>query len=97
MTGTPLSGLMTPVGGVAMPGVYTLTSSDMAGLHLSDNNVDEDALRREREKYRERPVPTMKQADLIAKVKEQEASGKKSFSLIVVGECSYGFDDVSVS
>lgn len=84
MTSTPLSGLTTPVGGVATPGVFTLTSSDMAGLHLSDS-FDEDALRREREKYRERPVPTMKQADLIKKVKEDEANGKKSFSLIVVG------------
>lgn len=82
MTSTPLSGLTTPVGGVGTPGIFT---SDMAGLHLSDS-FDEDALRREREKYRERPVPTMKQADLIKKVKEEEANGKKSFSLIVVGE-----------
>lgn len=86
--------MTTPVGGVSTPGVFTLTSSDMAGLHLTDT-YDDDALRREREKYRERPVMTMKQADLIKKVKEEEATGKKNFSLVVVGE--YGCVTVAIS
>lgn len=58
----------------------------MAALGLEDC-VDEEFLRREAEKYREKPVPTLKQEELIAKVREDEdKSGKKNISLVVVGE-----------
>lgn len=60
---------------------------DLAGLHLTEE-VDEAELAREREKFREKPAPSMKQEELIAKVKQdEETTGKKDISLIVVGEC----------
>lgn len=58
----------------------------MAALGLEDS-IDEEHLRREAEKYREKPAPTLKQEELIAKVKEEEEkTGKKNISLVVVGE-----------
>ncbi|CAK9784499.1 unnamed protein product [Cutaneotrichosporon oleaginosum] len=62
----------------------------MAGLGLEDS-VDEEYLRREAEKYREKPVPTLKQEELIAKVREEEdKTGKKNISLVVVGHVDAG-------
>jgi elongation factor 1 alpha-like protein len=59
----------------------------LAGLHL-DEEVDEAERERERERYRDRQVMSMKQEELIAKVKkDEEESGKKNISLIVVGKC----------
>lgn len=47
-----------------------------------DDEVDE----AEKEKYKERAVLSMKYEELVAKVKkDEEESGKKSISLIVVG------------
>jgi elongation factor 1 alpha-like protein len=58
---------------------------DMAGLHLEDE-ADEIEKERERERFREKPVSSMKQEELIAKVKRDEAeSGQQNISLIVVG------------
>ena len=58
----------------------------MAGLHLTEQ-VDEADLEREKEKYKERVGLNMKQEELVNKVrKEEEESGKKGVSLIVVGE-----------
>lgn len=68
--------------------------SELAGLHLTQE-VDEVDADREREKYKEKPGLNMKQEELVAKVrKDEEESGKKGVSLIVVGEssthCSHG-------
>lgn len=61
------------------------TTHDLAGLHL-DDQAEDDA---EREKYKEQPVLSMKQEELIAKVrKEEEESERKNISLIVVGKLS---------
>jgi hypothetical protein len=60
------------------------TTSDISGLHLGDHAEDE----AEREKYKEQPGLSMKQEELLAKVrKEEEESDRKNISLIVVGEC----------
>lgn len=60
-------------------------SHDLAGLHLDDQA--EDAA--ESEKYKEKPGLSMKQEELVAKVrKEEEESERKNISLIVVGESS---------
>lgn len=57
-------------------------SHDLAGLHLDEQA--EDAA--ESEKYKEKPVLSMKQEELVAKVrKEEEESDRKNISLIVVG------------
>ena len=64
------------------------TSRDLAGLHLDDQA--EDAA--ESEKYKEKPVLSMKQEELIAKVrKEEEESDRKNISLIVVGKTLQAF------
>lgn len=60
--------------------------SEFAGLHLTEE-VDELDLDKEREKYKEKPGLNMKQEELVAKVrKDEEESGKKGVSLIVVGK-----------
>ncbi|KAL1411034.1 hypothetical protein Q8F55_001981 [Vanrija albida] len=75
-------------GGASTP--ISVAQQDLQGLHLSEQ-VDEAELQREREKFRERPVPSMKQEELIAKVRaDEEASGKKNISLIVVGHVDAG-------
>lgn len=52
-----------------------------------DDEADDVA---EKEKYKERAVLSMKYEELVAKVrKEEETSGKKSISLIVVGELPF--------
>jgi len=59
---------------------------DLAGLHL-ESDVDEAEKQRERDRFAEKPGRSMKQEELITKLKaEEEASGKQSISLIVVGE-----------
>jgi len=59
---------------------------DLEGLHLNDE-VDDVEREREKERYKERPGLNMKQEELVAKVKkDEEESGKKGISLIVVGE-----------
>lgn len=59
---------------------------DLAGLHM-DDEADEAEREKEKEKFKERAVLSMKYEELVAKVKKDEAeSGKKSISLIVVGE-----------
>lgn len=64
----------------------TGAQADLAGLHL-DEEVDEAEREKERERYREKPGLNMRQEELVAKVKkDEEESGKKSISLIVVGE-----------
>lgn len=61
--------------------------TDLAGLHLAEE-VDEAERAREQEKYKERVGLNMKQEELVNKVKkDEEESGKKGVSLIVVGEC----------
>ena len=61
--------------------------TDLAGLHLTEE-VDESEREREQEKYKERVGLNMKQEELVNKVKkDEEESGKKGVSLIVVGEC----------
>lgn len=78
------SGAGTPTLG----GGQSVLQQDLAGLHLTEE-VDEAEQEREREKYREKPGLNMKQEELVAKVrKEEEESGKKGVSLIVVGECT---------
>ena len=63
----------------------TGAQQDLAGLHLEEE-ADEAEQERERERFREKPAMSMKQEELIAKVKkDEEESGKQSFSLIVVG------------
>jgi elongation factor 1 alpha-like protein len=58
------------------------TTNDIAGLHLGDQAEDE----AEKEKYKEQPGLSMKQEELLAKVrKDEEESDKKNISLIVVG------------
>jgi elongation factor 1 alpha-like protein len=58
---------------------------DLAGLHLEEEG-DEAEREREREKYREKPGLNMRQEELVAKVKkDEESSGKRNISLIVVG------------
>jgi elongation factor 1 alpha-like protein len=60
--------------------------TDLAGLHLTEE-VDESEREREQEKYKERVGLNMKQEELVSKVKrDEEESGKKGVSLIVVGE-----------
>jgi elongation factor 1 alpha-like protein len=60
--------------------------TDLAGLHLAEE-VDEAEREREREKFKERAVNMVKVEELVIKVKkEEEASGRKNISLIVVGE-----------
>jgi elongation factor 1 alpha-like protein len=62
-------------------------AGDLAGLHLTAE-ADE----REREKFKERAVNRVKVEELVAKVKkDEEESGKKGISLIVVGEYSDSF------
>ena len=57
-------------------------TSDIAGLHLGDQAEDE----AEKEKFKEQPGLSMKQEELLAKVrKDEEESDKKNISLIVVG------------
>jgi elongation factor 1 alpha-like protein len=64
----------------------TGAQADLAGLHL-DEEVDEAEREKERERYREKPGLNMRQEELVAKVKkDEEESGKKNISLIVVGE-----------
>lgn len=80
----PGSVASTPRKGAGTP--LSLAAQDMASLGLGDS-VDEEYLRAEAEKYREKPVPTLKQEELIAKVKgDEEKTGKKNISLVVVGE-----------
>lgn len=63
-------------------------STDLEGLHLNEE-MDEAEREREKEKFKERQVLSMKQEELIAKAKEEEEkSGKKNVSLIVVGTCT---------
>ncbi|KJE05250.1 elongation factor 1 alpha-like protein [Cryptococcus gattii NT-10] len=65
-------------------------STDLEGLHLNEE-LDEAEREREREKFKERQVLSMKQEELIAKAKEEEEkSGKKNVSLIVVGHVDAG-------
>lgn len=60
-------------------------TSDIAGLHLGDQAEDE----AEKEKFKEQPGLSMKQEELLAKVrKDEEESDKKNISLIVVGTSS---------
>lgn len=62
---------------------------DLAGLHLKEE-MDEAEREREKEKYKERAVNMMKVEELVMKVKkEEESSGRKNISLIVVGEWSF--------
>lgn len=62
--------------------MITSTTNDIAGLHLGDQAEDE----AEKEKYKEQPGLSMKQEELLAKVrKEEEESERKNISLIVVG------------
>ncbi|KAK1925077.1 hypothetical protein DB88DRAFT_437513 [Papiliotrema laurentii] len=80
------SGAGTPTLG----GGQSVLQQDLAGLHLTEE-VDEAEQEREREKYREKPGLNMKQEELVAKVrKEEEESGKKGVSLIVVGHVDAG-------
>ena len=68
---------------------------DLAGLHLEDE-VDEAEKEREVERYKERPGLSMKQEELIAKVKiDEEDSGKQNISLIVVGEYDYQIEGIA--
>ncbi|BEI97237.1 hypothetical protein CcaverHIS631_0208260 [Cutaneotrichosporon cavernicola] len=84
----PGSNVSTPRRGTGTP--LSLAASDLAELGLEDS-VDEEFLRREAEKYREVPVPTLKQEELVAKVKEdEEKTGKKNISLVVVGHVDAG-------
>ncbi|UOH81277.1 hypothetical protein LQV05_003945 [Cryptococcus neoformans] len=65
-------------------------STDLEGLHLNEE-MDEAERKREKEKFKERQVLSMKQEELIAKAKEEEEkSGKKNVSLIVVGHVDAG-------
>ncbi|OWZ79975.1 elongation factor 1 alpha-like protein [Cryptococcus neoformans Bt85] len=65
-------------------------STDLEGLHLNEE-MDEAEREREKEKFKERQVLSMKQEELIAKAKEEEEkSGKKNVSLIVVGHVDAG-------
>ena len=82
------SGTRTPT--TPGPSGLSTAQNDLAGLHLGQE-ADEAELEREREKYKERAALSIKQEDLIAKVKqEEEASGKRNVSLIVVGKCPPG-------
>ncbi|KAL7424238.1 hypothetical protein Q5752_001824 [Cryptotrichosporon argae] len=77
---------------LATPSTISMTSTqaDLAGLHL-DDEADEAEREREREKFRERPLLSMKQEELVEKVRrEEEESGKKGISLIVVGHVDAG-------
>jgi elongation factor 1 alpha-like protein len=59
---------------------------DMAALHLGED-MDEEELAREQAKFLASFVPSMKQEEIIAKViQQEEASGKKNISLVVIGE-----------
>lgn len=62
-------------------------ASDLSALHMTDDAENEG----DSEKFKERPGLSMKQEELVAKVKaEEEASGKKNISLIVVGHVDAG-------
>lgn len=64
----------------------TAPSTELSSLHLADEMDETDA-----EKFKERPGLSMKQEELVAKVKADEAaSGKKAISLIVVGHVDAG-------
>ncbi|KAK4684502.1 elongation factor 1 alpha-like protein, partial [Tremellales sp. Uapishka_1] len=66
----------------------TVVQQDLAGLHLDDGEELDDG---EKEKYKERAGLGLKQEELLARVKkEEEESGKKGFSLIVVGHVDAG-------
>ncbi|WWD01161.1 hypothetical protein V866_008100 [Kwoniella sp. B9012] len=82
------SGSNTPTNkGSGSKSPLTVAQQDLAGLHL-DQEVDLEA---EKEKYKERAALSMKTEELIAKVrKEEEESGKKNISLIVVGHVDAG-------
>lgn len=72
--------------GTATPSL-NVAQQDLAGLHLEEE-ADEAEREREKERFREKPVLSMKQEELVAKVKkDEEESGKQSISLIVVGAC----------
>ena len=65
----------------------SVAQQDMAGLHLA-SEADEVEKDRDKERYREKPALSMKEEELIAKVrKDEEESGKQNISLIVVGQC----------
>jgi elongation factor 1 alpha-like protein len=66
------------------PSGITVAQHDLAGLHL-DDEADEVEREREKERYKEKVGLSMKQEELIAKVKQDEESGKLNISLIVVG------------
>lgn len=77
----------TPKKGSSTPRTpLSVAQTDMAGLHLG-SEVDEEEMARERAKYQESFVPSMKQEEIIAKVKlAEDATGKKNISLVVIGE-----------
>ncbi|WVQ78520.1 hypothetical protein IAT38_000606 [Cryptococcus sp. DSM 104549] len=88
-TSTSASGSNTPKPSADRSGL-TVAQQDLAGLHL-DDEVDEAEREREKEKYKEREALSMKQEELIAKVKkDEEESGKRNISLIVVGHVDAG-------
>ncbi|OCF55872.1 elongation factor 1 alpha-like protein [Kwoniella mangroviensis CBS 10435] len=82
------SGTSTPTNkGSGSKSPLTVAQQDLAGLHL-DQEVD---LEVEKEKYKESAALSMKTEELIAKVrKEEEESGKKNISMIVVGHVDAG-------
>nr|XP_019042466.1 elongation factor 1 alpha-like protein [Kwoniella bestiolae CBS 10118]OCF21396.1 elongation factor 1 alpha-like protein [Kwoniella bestiolae CBS 10118] len=82
------SGTTTPTNkGSGSKSPLSVAQQDLAGLHL-EQEVDLEA---EREKYKERAALAMKSEELIAKVRrEEEESGKKNISLIVVGHVDAG-------
>ncbi|EIW70184.1 hypothetical protein TREMEDRAFT_71549 [Tremella mesenterica DSM 1558] len=72
------------------PSGLSTARQDLEGLHLGEN-ADQADLDREREKFKEKTVVSVKREDLIAKVKREEAeSGKQNMSLIVVGHVDAG-------
>ncbi|ORX33788.1 hypothetical protein BD324DRAFT_643762 [Kockovaella imperatae] len=80
------SGAATPVATAGPSGLQ----HDLAALHLEQQGTEEDA-EREKERYKERPALNMKQEELIAKViKDEEETGKKNLSLVVVGHVDAG-------
>ncbi|WWC69235.1 uncharacterized protein I206_103172 [Kwoniella pini CBS 10737] len=87
------SGTTTPTNngkGSGSKSPLTGLQSDIAGLHL-EQELDEVELQREKDKYKEKVALSMKTEELIAKVrKDEEESGKKNISLIVVGHVDAG-------
>ncbi|WWC60885.1 uncharacterized protein I303_103461 [Kwoniella dejecticola CBS 10117] len=86
------SGTSTPTnqGKGAAGSPLTGVQSDLAGLHL-EGEMDEAEIQREKDKYKEKVALAMKSEELIAKVrKDEEESGKKNISLIVVGHVDAG-------